>query len=151
MMLQAREALMAQFRPYLVEQGLTDQQWRIVRALYDSGELEPRQLGECCQISSPSITGVLARMEEMGLIARHPVPGDRRRLRVSLTAHGKRIAKRIAPKVEAKYEELESLLGVETMHRAYDVLDGLLARLRESGTPAAAEQPSRRARGGQET
>ena len=66
LMLQAREALMAQFRPILNENGVTEQQWRIVRALLLHGALEPRQLCELCQISSPSIVGVLLRMEEIG-------------------------------------------------------------------------------------
>ena len=59
LMLQAREALMAQFRPILNENGVTEQQWRIIRALLTHGPLEPRQLCELCQISSPSIVGVL--------------------------------------------------------------------------------------------
>ena len=42
LMLQAREALMAQFRPILNENGVTEQQWRIIRALLTHGRLEPR-------------------------------------------------------------------------------------------------------------
>ena len=56
---------MAQFRPILNENGVTEQQWRIVRALLMHGPLEPRQLCTLCQISSPSIVGVLQRMGKL--------------------------------------------------------------------------------------
>jgi sulfite reductase beta subunit-like hemoprotein len=60
LLLQAREGVMAQFRPILNAHGVTEQQWRIVRALLEQGPLEPRQIGEVCRISSPSLAGVLA-------------------------------------------------------------------------------------------
>jgi hypothetical protein len=44
LLLQAREGVIAHFRPILHAHGLTEQQWRIVRALLDQGPLEPRQI-----------------------------------------------------------------------------------------------------------
>ena len=44
LLLQARESVMAEFRPLLNEHGLTEQQWRVIRALLHDGPLEPRQL-----------------------------------------------------------------------------------------------------------
>jgi homoprotocatechuate degradation regulator HpaR len=134
LLLQAREALMAQFRPLLNQQGLTDQQWRIVRALFDAetggvAALEPRQLGEVCQISSPSIAGVLARMEELGLIARERMAGDQRRVAVSLTASSRKLAKKLITQVEARYAALEAEIGVKVMHEVYDLLDVLIGHL----------------------
>ena len=67
LLLQAREQVIARFRPILNAHGITEQQWRIVRALLDTGPLEPREIGELCRISSPSLAGVLSRMEELGL------------------------------------------------------------------------------------
>ncbi|MDP7101742.1 MAG: hypothetical protein QF503_11390, partial [Rhodospirillales bacterium] len=42
-LLRAREAVMERFRPSLRTHGLTDQQWRVLRALYDHGQ---KDLGE---------------------------------------------------------------------------------------------------------
>ncbi|MBV6567323.1 homoprotocatechuate degradation operon regulator HpaR, partial [Acinetobacter baumannii] len=39
-LLEAREAIMSHFRPALNEVGLTEQQWRIIRILYQYEELE---------------------------------------------------------------------------------------------------------------
>jgi homoprotocatechuate degradation regulator HpaR len=91
-MLQAREALVSRFRPLLHESGLTEQQWRIIRLLLDTGPLEPRQIGGYCQLSSPSLAGVLSRMEEMKLVSRSRFGNDQRRVRVSLTARSRNLA-----------------------------------------------------------
>ena len=64
LLLQARERVIARFRPILNEHGVTEQQWRIVRALLERGPLEPRQIVDVCRISSPSLAGVLARMQQ---------------------------------------------------------------------------------------
>lgn len=129
LMLQAREALMAQFRPILNENGLTEQQWRIIRALLTHGPLEPRQLCERCQISSPSIVGVLLRMEEAGLVHRERMVDDQRRILVSLTARSRQLARRMIPAIEERYASIEKQVGVQALQQAYDVIDTLLASL----------------------
>ena len=129
LLLQAREALMAQFRPILNENGVTEQQWRILRALLTQGPLEPRQLCELCQISSPSIVGVLLRMEEAGLVDRERMADDQRRVRVSVTARSRQLGRRMIPAIEERYALIEEQVGVKTLQQAYDVLDALLAPL----------------------
>jgi homoprotocatechuate degradation regulator HpaR len=129
LMLQVREALMAQFRPILNENGVTEQQWRIIRALMTHGPLEPRQLCELCQISSPSIVGVLLRMQEAGLVDRERMADDQRRIRVSVTTRSRQLGRRMIPAIEERYASIEKQVGVETLQQAYDVLDALLATL----------------------
>jgi homoprotocatechuate degradation regulator HpaR len=120
---------MAQFRPILNENGVTEQQWRILRALLTLGPLEPRQLCELCQISSPSIVGVLVRMEEAGLVDRARMADDQRRVRVSVTARSRQLGRRMIPAIEERYARIEAQVGVETLQQAYDVLDALLVPL----------------------
>lgn len=135
LLLRARETLMGHFRPLLAAHGLTEQQWRIVRELVEQGPLEPRQLCEACSISSPSIVGVLARMEETGFVRRERMAHDQRRVRVSLTAKSRRIALRLIPQIEQRYEALETALGLRPIQEVYDALDALLARTpRADGT-----------------
>lgn len=136
LMLQAREALMAQFRPILNENGVTEQQWRVIRALLTHGSLEPRQLCDLCQISSPSIVGVLGRMEEAGWIVRERMADDQRRVRVSATELSHQLGQRMIPAVEARYAQIEQQVGVETLQRVYDVLDALLGPLGHALDPA---------------
>src|SRR5438128_1562537 len=99
LLLQARESVLAWFRPLLNTQGITEQQWRIVRAISDTGPLEPREIVALCGISSPSLAGVLARMESIGLVQRKRLEHDQRRVRISLTATSRSLVARMAPKV----------------------------------------------------
>jgi homoprotocatechuate degradation regulator HpaR len=132
LLLQARERVIARFRPILNAHGITEQQWRIVRALLDTGPLEPREIGELCRISSPSLAGVLSRMEELGLIKRKRLDHDQRRLRVSLTPRSRGLAARMAPRIESTYRGIETVIGAEFSARFYRALDQLIVALAAS-------------------
>lgn len=129
LLLLAREAVIARFRPVLQAHGLTEQQWRILRVLVAEGSLEPRQIVRLCGISSPSLAGILARMETQGLITREGLAHDRRRQAVSATAKSRRLARQMAPQIEAVYAGLEAQLGVPAVTQLYGALDGLLEAL----------------------
>lgn len=132
MLLQVRERLMSKFRPLLKAHGLTEQQWRVLRTLNDREFLEPREIGEICCISSPSMAGMLARMEELGLVDRERFENDQRRVRVSLTAKGRDIVTKVAPLNEMSYRAIEEELGATTVETLYAVLDEMLQKLNSS-------------------
>lgn len=146
LLLQARERLMEHFRPILNAHGITEQQWRIVRVLLEARALEPREIGALCRISSPSLAGVLARMQELGLVARRRLEHDQRRVRVSLTPRARLLAARMAPQIDATYRRIETRIGAEFGARLQRMLDELLATL-EPRTPRAraARLPGERA------
>jgi len=129
LLLHAREAVLSRFRPILNAHGVTEQQWRIIRALIDSGPREPREIVTLCGISSPSLAGILARMDDLGLIRKAPVDGDQRRVTVSLTARSRKLAQTMAPRIEAVYAEIEAALGKGFTDDTYRALDALIARL----------------------
>ncbi len=129
LMLQARERVIGRFRPLLHANGLTEQQWRILRVLADMGALEPRQIGELCRLSSPSLAGVLARMEEIGLVKRNRLAHDQRRVLVSLSSRSRSLAARMAPQIDAIYADIEAKLGPQATLQLYSALDTLIAAL----------------------
>lgn len=135
--LQARESIFARFRPALNAAGITEQQWRVVRALLDHGPLEPRQIGDICRLSSPSLAGILARMADLGLVLRERLGHDQRRVKVSVTAQGQALAAQLAPTIEATYRELENQMGVEFIERLYATLDEVTFKL----GPPSSEEP----------
>jgi homoprotocatechuate degradation regulator HpaR len=134
-MLQAREQVIAHFRPLLNANDITEQQWRIVRLLLDTGPLEPVQIGDRCRLSSPSLAGVLARMESMGLVRRERLAHDQRRVHVSLTARSRALATKMAPRIEAIYAQIEERLGKELAKTLYKVLDEVVEKLSVEGAP----------------
>jgi homoprotocatechuate degradation regulator HpaR len=131
MMLQAREQVIAHFRPVLNANGITEQQWRIVRLLLETGPLEPHQIGELCRLSSPSLAGVLARMEQVGYVSRKRLANDQRRVQVSLTPRSRALASRMAPRIEAVYAHIEELMGKEFSEVFYCALDDLIRKLQQ--------------------
>lgn len=145
LLLQAREAGLAQFRPILNRLGLTDQQWRILRCLGDAdGALEPGQIAETCRILSPSLTGILNRLGEIGLILRERSPTDQRRQLVSLTAKGRALVDEALPLIDQQYALIEQRIGADALNGLYALLDRVIEGL-GSGVatvlPAAAGEP----------
>jgi homoprotocatechuate degradation regulator HpaR len=137
LMLQAREHVIGHFRPVLNAHGITEQQWRIVRVLLDARGLEPREIGRLCRLSSPSLAGVLARMQEVGFVNRQRLAHDQRRVRVSLTPRSRALAARMAPQIEAVYARVEQLLGKEFCEHLYGALDDLIDKLQRPAPPSS--------------
>lgn len=146
LLLQARELVFGQFRHILNHYGLTEQQWRIIRTLSEQGPMEPWRICEVCQILSPSLAGVLARMEETGRIERCKIDGDQRRVLVSLSASSQALVKEIAPLIELQYRNLESGMGADAISELYEVLDRFLSKrdvpITPIKLPAHAKEPS---------
>lgn len=139
LLLKTREILMKYFRTVVTRHGLTEQQWRILRSLYDQEPQEPWQLGEACVISGPSIAGVLSRMEDLGLVSRERMDSDQRRVLVSMTPASRKLVKRILPLSLARYRELEALVGEDQLEQVMQALDRLNARLEPERQPAGRE------------
>jgi homoprotocatechuate degradation regulator HpaR len=130
--LKARDALMSHFRPILNHYGLTEQQWRILRALDEHAQLEPREICEQCQILSSSMAGILARMEETGLVVRSRIETDQRRVLVRLAPKGDALIDEMAPLIELQYQYMEQAFG----KKIFDALSSALESfLRAEGKP----------------
>ena len=135
LLLQGREAVIGRFRPILNAHGITEQQWRVVRELLARGALEPREIVGICGISSPSLAGVLARMEQTGLVRRERLGHDQRRVKVSPTARSRALAARMAPQIEAAYADIEALVGAPFLGALHGTLDRLIAMLGDAEGP----------------
>ena len=123
LLLQTREQIITHFRPILNHYGITEQQWRIIRALHEKQSMEPRELCQFCQILSPSLTGILKRMEEMDLVEKKGIPGDKRRLKISLTAQGEQLIEKISPLISEQYRYLEEAYGPQVFDQLQKILE----------------------------
>ena len=144
LLLQAREAVMAHTRPSLREQGLSDQQWRVLRVLgehaADPGGVETGRVAREAFLLGPSLTGVLTRMERDGLIRRSRCPDDARRTVVRATAQGLALVDTLSQTIEAHYAWVESQLGKAALSRLYALLDELIA-LEQPADRTDADEP----------
>ncbi len=129
LLLHAREILMSHFRPILNTASVTEQQWRVLRTLDESGSLEPNKISSICQILRPSLTRMLADMEVAGLIKRARSLEDQRRQEISLTKKSRSLIARMRPAVDQKYAELEQKIGKQLLERLYRDVDEALLRI----------------------
>lgn len=129
LLLRAREKMMERFRPLITAHGLTEQQWRVIRALDEKGPLEPRHISDLCTISSPSMAGVLSRMEALGLVTKARFTDDQRRVLVSLTPKSVGLVRLLSKDLEAEYRAIEQAVGADVVAQVYGAVDALLAGL----------------------
>jgi homoprotocatechuate degradation regulator HpaR len=128
-LLRAREAVMQRFRPMLHRHGVTEQQWRVIRALVESEATDIGALAEQCCILPASLSRIVDTLEEKKLVARRAHAADQRRVVVEVTAAGRKLFQAVAPHSEAHYREIAVLVGAERLDAFYALLDEMIARL----------------------
>ncbi|MBW7964226.1 homoprotocatechuate degradation operon regulator HpaR [Bradyrhizobium sp. BR 10261] len=141
-LLRAREAVMRQFRPSLREHGLTEQQWRILRALAAIEAAEVTELARTAFLLGPSLSRILRDLEARNLIERRTAKTDQRRSMVSISKEGVKLMASVAPSSEAIYAEITRRFGARKLADLQEMLGELeqsLAGL-SGGDEASAEE-----------
>ena len=77
----------------LAETGLSDTQLAALATLERHDGMSPGELAAHEKVQPPSMTRVIATLEERGLLLRAPHPTDRRQVILSVTEDGRRIVK----------------------------------------------------------
>jgi DNA-binding MarR family transcriptional regulator len=93
------------------------------------GPLAPSELAELERVKRPTITRVVARLEEAGLVERTGDPGDGRAFVVSITREGSELLRRIRTRKNAYLARRLGKLGpddLDALERAVDVLERIL-------------------------
>jgi homoprotocatechuate degradation regulator HpaR len=128
-LMRAREAVMRHFRPSLRAHGLTEQQWRILRALSSIDTIEVTDLAHVAYLLGPSLSRILRDLEGRRLIERKTVKSDLRRGTVSITAKGLKLIEAVAPHSEAIYAEMTRRYGAQKLADLQDMLHALESSL----------------------
>ncbi len=128
-LLRAREAVMQRFRPRLHALGLTDQQGRILRVLAEVEWIDMMALASRCCIHPASLSRIVPRLVERGLLRRRPDPDDARRITVALTTKGRSTLFDVWTESERIYGALADELGATTLHDLFRSLDALIETL----------------------
>ncbi|MBR0691379.1 homoprotocatechuate degradation operon regulator HpaR [Bradyrhizobium manausense] len=137
-LLRAREAVMRQFRPNLREHGLTEQQWRILRALAAIEVAEVTELARTAFLLGPSLSRILRDLEARNLIERKTAKTDQRRSMVSISREGLKLMASVAPSSEAIYAEITQRFGARKLAELQEMLGELEQSLAGLGAGNAA-------------
>jgi homoprotocatechuate degradation regulator HpaR len=130
-LLRAREAVMRQFRPSLRNHGLTEQQWRILRALAAIDAIEVTELARVAFLLGPSLSRILRDLEARHLIERKVAKSDLRRAVVSISAKGLKLIEAVAPSSETIYAAITKRYGARKLAELQDMLGALESSLSE--------------------
>ena len=123
-LMRARESIMSQFRPILAEHDLTEQQWRVLRALASNdGPCSVGRIAEQTFLLGPSLSRMLTSMDDRGLITRAAHAGDGRRSEISISDAGLELVDEIAPRSEAVYQRISDALSSSELDVLYDLLE----------------------------
>ena len=135
LLLRGREAVMAHFRPSLREHDVTEQQWRVLRALSSVFNIEVTALASATFLLAPSLSRILKDLERRKLIRRRIDPDDMRRSLVEITPKGVALIELLAPRSEAIYAEICRRFGEEDFVLLQNLLRELEAKLRIDAPP----------------
>src|SRR6202051_5211942 len=124
-LLRAREAVMRQFRPSLRNHGLTEQQWRILRALTAVDAIEVTELARVAFLLGPSLSRILRDLEARQLIERRTAKVDLRRGVVSISPKGLKLIELVAPTSESIYARITQRYGAQKLAELQTMLAAL--------------------------
>jgi homoprotocatechuate degradation regulator HpaR len=131
-LLRARESVMARFRPLLRDHGVSEQQWRVLRALMSDGPMRASDLSADTFISMPSLSRLLKTLEAKRLIERSVHKDDQRAAQVTITRQGRRLVDTLGPLSEAIYAQIAEQVSEPHLEQLYGLLEEMTARLGEA-------------------
>jgi len=102
--------------------GLTMPQCLVIGTLIKSGEMKISELSNKVKLSNSTVSGIVDRLENQGLVVRTRSEEDRRKVYVKATQKVEEIYKGIHKKVE---KSLEGLLSSGTEEEVEKIIEGL--------------------------
>lgn len=116
---------MGPIRSMLSEAGITEQQWRVLRVLEEEGPLDPTRIAELACLLLPSLTRILQKLDDKGLIHRRPDPEDRRKQIVQISPAGRELITANLPTAIKLNDRVREQLGPEKYETLLDLLNDL--------------------------
>ncbi|MFC4214587.1 homoprotocatechuate degradation operon regulator HpaR [Pseudophaeobacter arcticus] len=124
-LLRARERVMGPIRHLLSDVDLTEQQWRVLRVVQENDGIDPTEIAEQACLLLPSLTRILQKLDEKGLISRKRDKVDRRRQVIRITAAGGKIIEANIAASIAIVDRTREKMGQERYEALLDLLNEL--------------------------
>lgn len=104
------------YMPYLDELGITYPQYVILMVLWDHEPLNVTSLGSKVYLNSNTLTPLLKKMEQKGLVVKKRCDSDERTVEITLTENGRKLKSKaesipfaLANELNMPMEELEQM------------------------------------------
>ncbi len=117
--------------------GLTDVQFNVLSLLKvqagENGGLTQVELSRMMLVNRANITTLIDRMEKAGLVARRPVPDDRRYNIIELTPPGRKMHANVAGIYKKKISEIMSVLDEQELDALVAMMEKIRTNLDQVG------------------
>jgi DNA-binding MarR family transcriptional regulator len=125
--IQLANLLIRRLAPVFEKAKITPQQWTVLSALAnEDGPVTLVNLARRLVVTKQNMTGMTARLEQLGLAERQGDPNDLRSSRVTLTRRGRALVERVRPAYD---EWLASLATGDVSERDLQVLGRTVEKL----------------------
>ena len=121
----AARNVIALYRPVLEPLGLTHPQYLVMLALWERSPLTVREIGHVLSLEPATLSPLLKRLENAGLVTRDRHPDDDRALAITLTERGRLLreqALQVPPRIVATLG-----MDVEELHALHASLSRVIA------------------------
>ena len=123
--IQLANLLIRRLGPIFEKSRITPQQWAVLSVLAGEESMTQAGLARKLRVSKQNMTGMVLRLEQLGLAERGDDPNDLRSSRVQLTRRGRALVEKLRP----AYESWRSHLGRDLTERDLAALTRTVDRL----------------------
>jgi len=127
MLYRTLDTVMPRFRKIFNDFGITEQQWRVLRVLWEHEAVTVNRLAELTLIPAPSLVGIVDRLERDERVIRQRSQADRRKVNVVLIAKGIELEDQVMPRVAAAYADLKQSVDSTTWEQVLRGLQEIVA------------------------
>ena len=117
------DAIMPPYRDLFQEFGVTEQQWRVLRVLWEQTHLTSTQISTLTLLPAPSLVGILDRLEKKGLVKRLRSSTDRREVNITITKLGKELQIQVMPRVKEIQNQIKQKLSATEWKHINEILE----------------------------
>jgi homoprotocatechuate degradation regulator HpaR len=124
-LLRAREKVMGPIREMLLNAGVTEQQWRVLRVLEETGPSDASKIARRACLLMPSLTRIVQTLCDNNLVTRKTDPTDRRRQVLEITKSGRSLIGENMARSQQIASDLETRFGAKNLTQLLDLLNQL--------------------------
>lgn len=119
-------------RRFFAAFGLSARQFWALKHLDEERGLRMVELGQLLLTDKSNVTGIVDRLESIGLATRTAAPNDRRAMLVTLTPKGRQLREAIDRQHQERVRDLMDAVGTNHLHELLAHLDAIGRSLEES-------------------
>ncbi|QKE72326.1 MarR family transcriptional regulator [Arthrobacter citreus] len=110
LLMQSSKAIHDRIKKELAKNNISITEFSVLEVLYQRGKQTIQQIGNSILVSSGSMTYIIDKLEQRGLLIRSDCPDDRRMIHVTLTVDGNGLMDEIMPKYHVIVNQMFELL-----------------------------------------